>query len=122
MEEFQQRTNAVSLEKVKAYYRRLRYAEPATAPPAAPEAFHVFKREKFSPSLREHAPAALSLFPSERRSEGLCCFLKVGAASLISGSADVFQGLCPSLHNDVWEFCGVNPRHKPAELRRINKK
>lgn len=26
MEEFQQRTNAVSLEKVKAYYRRLRYA------------------------------------------------------------------------------------------------
>lgn len=25
MEEFQQRTNAVSLEKVKAYYRRLRY-------------------------------------------------------------------------------------------------
>lgn len=28
MEEFQQRTNAVSLEKVKAYYRRLRYAMP----------------------------------------------------------------------------------------------
>lgn len=27
MEEFQQRTNAVSLEKVKAYYRKLRYAE-----------------------------------------------------------------------------------------------
>lgn len=26
MEEFQQRTNAVSLERVKAYYRRLRYA------------------------------------------------------------------------------------------------
>lgn len=26
MEDFQQRTNAVSLEKVKAYYRRLRYA------------------------------------------------------------------------------------------------
>jgi len=26
MEEFQQRTNAVSLEKVKAYYRRLRCA------------------------------------------------------------------------------------------------
>lgn len=31
MEEFQQRTNAVSLEKVKAYYRRLRYA--ASQPP-----------------------------------------------------------------------------------------
>lgn len=28
MEEFQQRVNAVSLEKVKAYYRRLRYTEP----------------------------------------------------------------------------------------------
>ena len=26
MEEFQQRTNAVSLERVKAYYRKLRYA------------------------------------------------------------------------------------------------
>ena len=26
MEEFQQRTNAVSLERVKAYYRRLRWA------------------------------------------------------------------------------------------------
>lgn len=31
MEEFQQRTNAVSLEKVKAYYRRLRYAMLCTA-------------------------------------------------------------------------------------------
>lgn len=29
MEEFQQRINAFSLEKVKAYYRRLRYTEPA---------------------------------------------------------------------------------------------
>lgn len=42
MEEFQQRTNAVSLEKVKAYYRRLRYAEPGAAPrppsPAVSEA------------------------------------------------------------------------------------
>lgn len=28
MEEFQQRINAVSLEKVKAYYRRLRYTQP----------------------------------------------------------------------------------------------
>ena len=31
MEEFQQRTNAVSLEKVKAYYRRLRYTMLCTA-------------------------------------------------------------------------------------------
>lgn len=31
MEEFQQRTNAVSLEKVKAYYRRLRYTKLGTA-------------------------------------------------------------------------------------------
>uniref|UniRef100_G3NLA9 Phosphatidylinositol 3,4,5-trisphosphate-dependent Rac exchanger 1 protein n=1 Tax=Gasterosteus aculeatus aculeatus TaxID=481459 RepID=G3NLA9_GASAC len=33
MEEFQQRTNAVSLEKVKAYYRRLRYCDALTPPP-----------------------------------------------------------------------------------------
>lgn len=31
MEEFQQRTSAVSLEKVKAYYRRLRYTMLCTA-------------------------------------------------------------------------------------------
>lgn len=31
MEEFQQRSNAVSLEKVKAYYRRLRYTKLGTA-------------------------------------------------------------------------------------------
>lgn len=46
MEDFQQRTNAVSLEKVKAYYRRLRYLFYSTLPlftgfPGTEDVFHL---------------------------------------------------------------------------------
>lgn len=98
MEEFQQRTNAVSLEKVKAYYRRLRYAESAAArrgPPAAPGAFHLFKKGKFSPlaaSTRCNCTFTFYLLKDKAKGWALS---KARAASLISGSADVFQGLCP---------------------------
>lgn len=81
MEEFQQRTNAVSLERVKAYYRKLRYAEPANSSRRP----HPGRPGNISPSLKvevhsprcvsphraeEPASTALSLLPSERRSQG----------------------------------------------------
>lgn len=47
MEEFQQRINAVSLEKVKAYYRRLRYTRTLSGGESMP------RRDRFAERLKQ---------------------------------------------------------------------
>lgn len=132
MEEFQQRTNAFSLEKVKAYYRRLRYAEPApsrSSHSGTRETFHLFKIGSSPPPrcvsphrAEERASSALSLFPFERHGQGLGC-LKGESRIVNQQLGGRSQGLSPSLRNALWErILGSELEWQPTDLRGINKR
>lgn len=125
MEEFQQRTNAFSLEKVKAYYRRLRYAEPAASRSShsgTRDTFHLFKRGSSPP------PAACRLIERKNALQLHFHFFllkdtakvwdvsKVRAASLISSSADLLKvsaRVCATLCGNFVGRIGI-ATHGPA--------
>lgn len=58
MEEFQQRTSAVSLEKVKAYYRRLRYTMLCTA--SQPSSVLLTHTQDIFHLRRESSPSGIA--------------------------------------------------------------
>lgn len=131
MEEFQQRTNAFSLEKVKAYYRRLRYAEPApsrSSHSGTRETFHLFKIGSSPPLAacrlieRKNALHLHFHFFLLKDTAKVWDVSKVRAASLISSSADVLKvsaRVCATLcGKKVWGAnWNGNPRTCAASIR-----
>lgn len=87
-EEFQQRTNAVSLEKVKAYYRRLRY--------------FVLHCNNSPPAV--HSPALWSCFTVKGEFTRWCCVSRDCASVAVLLHIELFSRSAIII-DENWEIC-----------------